>query len=447
MRRALLATFCAFAAVMLAAFAVPLDFVYRDAQRGRIENRLTETAYQVASNPKAAGDLSGVRVIVLNGEGISSFDSANKATTGISYTNRPEVAAALTGLASSGVRHSNTLDDDMLYAAVPVWRGGSTPVGVVRTSISMSEMDRQVGKERQGLLIGSLIAMIAAIAVGLNFSRWATKPLNALLETVEAHENGDLSRRAPERYGPREVRELAAQSNRTAASIETMLEERGRFAADAAHQLRTPLAALRIRLEMLTQTGSPEDADAALQVAERLERICVDLLRVARGENTEKVVTAVDAGVAILECAERWSDVCARRGVDIKWSNSNLRAACDADDLDVCLDEFVANALDATPENGAAISLSAREVENHKGRFVQFDVVDHGDGVRPESLGRVFEPFYRIQHDRDSIGGTGLGLSVVKTVAQRYAGEAVLESSRDQNGENTTVASLLLPMA
>ena len=74
MRRALLATFCAFAAVMLAAFAVPLDFVYRDAQRGRIENRLTETAYQVASNPKAAGDLSGVRVIVLNGEGISSFD-------------------------------------------------------------------------------------------------------------------------------------------------------------------------------------------------------------------------------------------------------------------------------------------------------------------------------------------------------------------------------------
>jgi two-component system OmpR family sensor kinase len=198
---------------------------------------------------------------------------------------------------------------------------------------------------------------------------------------------------------------------------------------------------------MLTQTGSPEDADAALQVAERLERICVDLLRVARGENTEKVVTAVDAGVAILECAERWSDVCARRGVDIKWINSNLRAACDADDLDVCLDEFVANALDATPENGAAISLSAREVENHKGRFVQFDVVDHGDGVGPESLVRVFEPFYRIQHDRDSIGGTGLGLSVVKTVAQRYAGEAVLESSRDQNGENTTVASLLLPMA
>ena len=445
MRKALLITFCAFAAVILAAFAVPLDFVYRDAQRGRIENRLTETAYQVASNPKAVSDISDIRVVVIGYNGLSSFDSANRTVVDVNYSNRPEVAEALNGNASSGVRHSNTLDDDMLYAAVPVWRGGSSPVGVVRTSISMDDLERQVNKERQGLIIGSAVAMLAAVAAGLNFSRWVRRPLDELLKTVAAHESGDLACRAPESYGPREIRDLAAQSNRAASSIARMLEERGRFAADAAHQLRTPLAALRIRLEMLTQTSSPEDADAALQVAERLERICVDLLRVARGENTEKIVTTVDADMALSECAERWSVASAKRGVTIAWSPSALSVQCGADDLDVCLDEFLANALDATPENGAGVSLTAREVENDEGKFVQFDVTDHGDGITPDSLERVFEPFYRVQHERDSIGGTGLGLSVVNTIAKRYKGSACIISSTDDNGLSTTVASLLLP--
>ena len=173
--------------------------------------------------------------------------------------------------------------------------------------------------------------------------------------------------------------------------------------------------------------------------------MCVDLLRVARGENTEKIVTTVDAGMALSECAERWSGASAKRGVTITWSPSALSVQCGADDLDVCLDEFLANALDATPENGAGISLAAREVENEEGRFVQFDVTDHGDGITPDSLERVFEPFYRVQHERDSIGGTGLGLSVVNTIAKRYKGSACIISTTDDNGLSTTVASLLLP--
>ena len=217
-------------------------------------------------------------------QGVSLVDQG--APVGRDLSTRPEIAAALRGTVASGTRYSQTLGHGLLYVAVPVSSGGDV-YGAVRITYPTSEIDHRVYRYWLTLAaIGGIILVLTAL-VGVVLARWVARPLSALERTARRAGEGDLTVRADETRGPPEVRELAAELNVMVREVEQMVAAQRDFVADASHQLRTPLTALRLRLENLAH-DVPADGKRQLEGAtvetERLARIVDGLLVLARAE-------------------------------------------------------------------------------------------------------------------------------------------------------------------
>ena len=159
---------------------------------------------------------------------------------------------------------SATLDQKLLYVAVPVASGGKV-FGAVRITYPTSALDHRINRYRLALAAVALIVLAVAALVGLLLARSIAQPLRRLEGVAARVGAGELTARASETDGPSDVRSLAREFNRTTAKLAALLTSQEQFVADASHELRTPLMALRLRLENC-------ETDAALVEAERLVR-------------------------------------------------------------------------------------------------------------------------------------------------------------------------------
>src|SRR5262249_27385972 len=182
---------------------------------------------------------------------------------------------------------SNTLARDLLYVAVPV--GAATGIrGAVRITVPASVVADQI--RHIWLLLAATGGVVLGIVflVSLLLARSVTRPLGGLGEAAVQLGSGDLAVRAAVPRGPAEVRVLAVSFNATAARLEQLVGAQRGFIADASHQLRTPLAALRLRLENMeadVDGAVAEDLDGALAEVGRLSRLVDALLVLARAEH------------------------------------------------------------------------------------------------------------------------------------------------------------------
>ena len=176
------------------------------------------------------------------------------------------------GQVAQGVRYSSTLHEHLLYVAVPIAAGGVVD-GAVRITYPTSAVDARI--TRYWLILLAIAAVVLALAAvaGTRLATFVIRPLRNLERAAGAVGDGDLAMRAPEHEGPPEVRSLAAVFNETVGRLEQLLRSQNEFVADASHQLRTPLTALRLRLENLerdlTEPGR-RDLEGALEEVERL---------------------------------------------------------------------------------------------------------------------------------------------------------------------------------
>ena len=215
----------------------------------------------------------------------------------------PAAAAALRGaLAGRVVR---TLDHGTMLAAIPI-RSGTAVLGAAEVSTSTEEVDAAITSFRLRLLVldGAVLALAALLAFFL--SRSTTRPLLRLEQAATRAGSGDLTVRASEGAGPPEVRSLAASFNNMVATLEELVRAQETFVADASHQLRTPLTALRLRLE----NG---DVDGALTEADRLAGIVDALLALARAEGG--LAETVDLAEVVADRSAAWQPVAEDRGV------------------------------------------------------------------------------------------------------------------------------------
>jgi two-component system OmpR family sensor kinase len=251
------------------------------------------------------------------------------------------------------------------------------------------------------------------------------QPLRQLAAVVDQRESDDL-RPIQARMVPQEVRSFLVAINRLLERIEQVLKAQRRFIADAAHELRTPLAALSLQVERLETASDPLATRERLLVLrqglERTRHLLDQLLTLARVESMSlPPKSSSDVGVAIRGVIELVIPLAEEADVafDVDLSG-DLRVRMQEADLFILIRNLVDNSLHYSPAGATVLILA-----HSRGSTVQLQLRDSGPGIPIAEHGRVFDPFYRSKHS-DGLG-SGLGLAIVKTILQRVNGTIRLE--------------------
>jgi signal transduction histidine kinase len=448
--RRLLATYLTITAFVLAAVVIPLGRTFDDREQDHllfdIERdaqavaSLSEDALEAGEAPPIGATLAdyadtGGRIVVVDSRGISVADSDRPGAEPRDFSTRPEFAAALDGERTSGTRASETLANELMYVALPVASGGVVH-GAVRVSYPTSTLDARVMSMwlRLGLL--SLVVLVAVTAVGVVLARSVTRPVRRLRRAATGLAGGDLAVRVQLDGGAPELRDLADTFNATAERLAQLVESQRRFVADASHQLRTPLTALRLRLETLAPAVAPAarpKLDAAVAETERLARLVQSLLVLARTD-ADPVRVDVDLAAIVAERAESWGPAAQDGDVtlipDSPVPPTRVRAVPGA--LEQILDNLVSNALDVAPP-GTTVTLHVARAAHR----VELHVIDQGPGMSAETREQAFERFWR--PPRATGQGFGLGLAIVRQLAIACGGGVRLDPGPAGRGTDAVV--------
>jgi signal transduction histidine kinase len=328
------------------------------------------------------------------------------------------------------MRSSRTLGHDLLYVALPV--GSAEGIeGAVRITHPGSVVGDRIRE------IWLLLAATGGVVLGIVFlvsqllARSMARPLGELRDAALQLGGGDLSVRAEVPRGPSELTELAMSFNATAARLEQLVDAQRGFVADASHQLRTPLAALRLRLEILeADLDGPvaDDLDGALAEVERLSRLVDALLALARAEKAPSEPVPVSLEAIVAGRCEAWDAFASERNVHIASDVDGAPyALVTPGRLEQIVDNLLNNALEVAPA-GTVVRIAATAASATTVRLV---VTDEGPGMTAEERARAFDRFWQSgasRRDGRPSGHFGLGLAIVRELVVRDGGEVVLDA-------------------
>ena len=449
MKKRLLVAMVGLVGVVLIAHDVPLALHLSQIERDRLTTAIERDAFTIGGkisptlpleDPERHSAIDAVLeeyrqtksgiVVVVDRNGYLLSSTETSIAIGTDYAGRPEIATALLGDPSSGTRLSNTLGGDLVYVAVPVLSGAEV-LGAVRITLPKSVVDKSVRDQLQGLLLAAGVSIAMAIVVALVFARTVSKPLENLRATTDILASGDLTATATEN-GPGETRQLARSINIMAKRLGGLIDRQRSFAGDASHQLRTPLTALRLRLEQAGEliASSPEQAqihiDEALNETDRLTQLTEQLLRLARAEGSVLESESIDVSEIVRDRAQEWQYLADEHDVEIIVRapdslviNTNQLAVREI------IDNYMDNALEVAPPKSQIMLTVLALVD-----VVEIVVSDSGRGMSPLQRERAFDRFWRADVDSNRRTGSGLGLAIVAQLAQASGLRVELRESR-----------------
>lgn len=274
----------------------------------------------------------------------------------------------------------------------------------------------------------------AAVALGAYpIVRRLTKRLEGLQNGVERWGQGDLSHRLPEE-GRDEVAFLAQRFNIAAARVQALLVAHKALLANASHELRSPLTRIRMGLELLGD-ASPAARDEIARNIRELDQLIDEILLASRLDASPIDIGTLEPVDLVGLCAEE----CAQADAELDVPNG--QATLMVQGVPRLLHRVVRNLLDNARRHAASDVHLSLQLE---GTFALIRVSDRGPGVPPDSRERIFEPFYRLPGASERDGGVGLGLALVKSIAQRLGGSVRCED-RPGGGACFVVALPYLP--
>jgi signal transduction histidine kinase len=449
--RRLLVSYLAVTIIVLLVLEVPLGLVFRQRETDRFAVGLERDATALASfyeepveqgqtpSPAAAmtyAARTGVRVVVTDRNGISLVDSLEQ--PGRDLSTRPEIRKALSGDRVAGTRRSNTLGTDLFYVATPIASGGQV-YGAVRLTLDTMEVRQRVAGFWLGLAGVAVVVLAAMALIGWGIARSVTRPLRAVEAEVARFGTGDLTTMPPDRRAPAEIAALRTTVNAMAQRLEKLLAEQRAFVADASHQLRTPLTALRLRLENLQSAAADPagaaDLEAAIDETTRLAGLVNDLLRLASAEDARSPQPQDLAQIA-RDRVEIWSAVAdtVHVGIDLRAPDVPLMVMAVPDGPEQILDNLLDNAIAASAPGRRIIVGAAAAPPRH-----ELTVQDEGPGLSGELKARALDRFWRADTSQP---GSGLGLPIAKALAEASGGSLELA---DTPGGGLTVRVGLPP--
>ncbi|MGI5051412.1 sensor histidine kinase [Streptomyces sp. JAC18] len=299
-----------------------------------------------------------------------------------------------------------------LAVASPVVRDGDV-VAVVVTDSPTGEMRSRTMRGWLLIALGEAAAMLVALGAAFRLTGWVLLPVRTLDAATHDIASGRMRSRVVVSEGPPELRRLAKSFNEMADNVEDVLEQQRAFVADASHQLRNPLAALLLRIELLAlelPEGNEEIASVRTE-GKRLANVLDDLLDLALAEHAEADLRLTDIGALTGERVAAWRPLAEEKGVGLTLDGASaVTGWADPIALSSALDAVIDNALKFTPEGE-----EVRVTTGIDGTGATVVVADRGPGLTEQELERVGDRFWRSGRHQN-IKGSGLGLSISRAL-------------------------------
>ena len=411
MRRRLIVAIVAVAAATLALFAVPLAVVLRDGYRDQELLRLQRDTVAAARQIDLGTSAGDPVELPAGGDRLAVYDAAGRRAAGGPDAG-PRRADRLVADATRLRRPTTSIRPGSLVAAVPLL-AGERVTGAIRAQRSDAVVVRRARRAWLALAAAAagvlLLAALAAVALGRRLAR----PLERVAVAAGRLGDGDFSVRAP-RGAIGEVDAIADALDLTATRLADLIARERAFSADASHQLRTPLAALRLELEALRLTAThPAELDRALIEVDRLQQTIETLLAVARDH--PRPVASCDLVDLLTETEHRWrgplADSARRLTLTLPGESVTARAAdrVVGEILDVLLDN-------ATRHGHGPVGIVLRTIDE---QWAEISVTDQGPGFTTGAR-TVFE------RRSASAEGHGIGLALARSLAHAEGGRLTI---------------------
>ncbi|QKV90767.1 HAMP domain-containing histidine kinase [Streptomyces sp. NA02950] len=437
MTRRLLLSYLALALLVLVGLEIPLGYFYARGEESRFSQGVERDASMLAEvaeeniekgNLEALPELAqeyaednGARVVVVDRTGRVLTDSVGAAAVGADVSGQTDIAAALRNEATTAT-HTDPQAGDVLVATMP-GSSGTTIRGALQVTYPMTMVTDREHRIWLALALAGACVLAAVAVVAFTMARWITRPLRTLERATTQLADGHLDNPPDSATGPPELRRLATSFTHTATRLQHLLEAQHGFAAEASHQLKTPLASLRLRLENLEPYLDPRahtSLEETIEEVERLSRMVHGLLALARLESAATTPEPVDLDAVLADRAAIWEPLASEQHVTVVVTGPAVgRVWAIPGALEQITDNLLANALRVSPP-GTAITLArAPGAEVH--------VIDQGPGMPQADRERAFDRFWRASDSHHD--GTGLGLPIVRHLVHASGGEISLNAA------------------
>ena len=367
---------------------------------------------------------AGVGMQVVTADSATVFDSTELLSS--EETERYALPSLAPREDSNSVARATIVVDGEAVGTVRVWVYGSE--GLLRST------DIQFRNQSYSALAwASVVAIILATIIGYVFARNLVRPIKRMTDTAEAIKKGDLTARTG-LSGDDEVARLGKTFDAMADSVERDRKLERRLTTDVAHELRTPLMAIRSTVEAMVDGVFPADEEHLVTVnseVQRLSRLVDSLLKLSRLENRSNPTKReiVNVGELIQGIIITHETYVAESGLTLEYeAEENVVVKGDADMIRQATANLISNSVRYTPEGGS--------IKVHVYRdsgMAAIAVKDTGIGLTPEEARMVFSRFWRADAGRDrASGGLGIGLSVVKEIVDRHDGWVQVEGKKNE---------------
>jgi two-component system sensor histidine kinase TctE len=318
--------------------------------------------------------------------------------------------------------------------------GGPARTLLVQVAETLGKRARLTNEIIKGVILPQFVILpLAVLLVWLALAR-GISPLHELQRRIRSREASDLSS-IDETRVPEEVAPLVSGINDLLARLDKSISRQKHFLADAAHQLKTPLAGLRTQAELIQREidagrSSPDELKRSLQqiarASERAAHMVNQLLALARAEDAEQAMRTepVNLSELAIETVRDFVPKALERRIDLGFEGVEPDAArLRVEGQPVLMGELIRNLVDnALAYTQAGGTVTVRVVEDPFGQVMVLQVEDSGPGIAPAEREKVFQPFYRSLGT--PVDGSGLGLAIVSEIVQQHGAEMSLDDTR-----------------
>jgi len=403
--------------------------------------------YNIVAN--SSKDIGG-RMLVLSESGIVQTDSFS-ALNGLRRDER-EVNDILYGRKSASHGFHKIYEDNgdgffwALFCTSPVISNGKT-IGVVLYSKSIQDVVTATQDLRMDMFLIYILACLVIFVSSMVLTSYITRPVRQLTNVAMKISSGDLGSRAAIK-GRSEIAELGETFNMMCDRLQNIDKQRSEFVSDASHELKTPLASMKILVESLLYQDNVSEkvykeflSDINGEI-DRLNSLITDLLLLSKMDEDSMVINSEKADLTqiVEKCVNSLRPIAEKRDIEVKFQAiDNIEIECDPLKLRQALNNLIENAIKYS-RDGGHVAVAIRKT----GHEARVEITDDGVGMSREHLSHIFERFYRVDKARSrDTGGTGLGLYIVRRIALMHGGRVDVVS---EEGRGSTF-TLVLPVS